>query len=423
MKKIINYLQHNKHIIIYIILFCFMIYRHINIPLGVGDDIWFLEKSKMDLFDYTLWRIETWTSRNIIEFVMLIMLNLSKWVWITLDSIMFVLILHSIRKIVCFKKNKDFLITILIALVIVCFPFNLFSEAGWYATTLNYVWPLAFGLYSLSYLMRIFVNEKVNIFQKIIMIIGLIYAINQEQMCALIFGFYTLFIVYNLINHHNIPKFVYVVVACTIVMLVYHAFCPGNAIRKVSETAAYYSEFKYFSVIDKLFLGVLTTISIVMINPFYIVFIWSLGLIYVIYFNSKNIKQYAMVILMTITMYIISISDKFLQYGTMSKIYNIFSTYLQPVKFIDYKDINIYLMMLYFCTIIIISLYIIKSNLGFKLFVIESIILAAAFCSRIILGFSASIFMSGSRTFVNSYFLIFIAVFIFINANKIKRIL
>ena len=107
----------------------------------------------------------------------------------------------------------------------------------------------------------------------------------------------------------------------------------------------------------------------------------------------------------------------------MSKIYNIFSTYLQPVKFIDYKDINIYLMMLYFCTIIIISLYIIKSNLGFKLFVIESIILAAAFCSRIILGFSASIFMSGSRTFVNSYFLIFIAVFIFINANKIKRIL
>ena len=307
--------------------------------------------------------------------------------------------------------------------MIVCFPFNLFSEAGWYATTLNYVWPLAFGLYSLSYLMRIFVNEKVNIFQKIIMIIGLIYAINQEQMCALIFGFYTLFIVYNLINHHNIPKFVYVVVACTIVMLVYHAFCPGNAIRKVSETAAYYSEFKYFSVIDKLFLGVLTTISIVMINPFYIVFIWSLGLIYVIYFNSKNIKQYAMVILMTITMYIISISDKFLQYGTMSKIYNIFSTYLQPVKFIDYKDINIYLMMLYFCTIIIISLYIIKSNLGFKLFVIESIILAAAFCSRIILGFSASIFMSGSRTFVNSYFLIFIAVFIFINANKIKRIL
>ena len=117
MKKIINYLQHNKHIIIYIILFCFMIYRHINIQLGIGDDIWFLEKSKMDLFDYTLWRIETWTSRNIIEFVMLIMLNLSKWVWITLDSIMFVLILHSIRKIVCFKKNKDFLITILICSV------------------------------------------------------------------------------------------------------------------------------------------------------------------------------------------------------------------------------------------------------------------------------------------------------------------
>lgn len=423
MKKIINYIQQNKHIIVYIALFIFMIYRHMNIQLGSGDDAWFLEKSKMNLFDYTFWRIQTWTSRNIIEIIMLIMLNLSKWVWIIIDSLMFVLILHSIRNIICLTKNNNVILTVLIALTIVCFPFNLFAEAGWYATTLNYVWPLALGLYSLSYLMKVVNNEKITILKKILMLIGLIYAVNQEQMCAIIFGFYSLFIIYSLIKHYSIPKFVYVVVICTVVMLIYHAFCPGNAMRKIAEIAAYYPEFEYFSLIDKLTLGIVTTIAIGLINPFSIVFIWSLGLIYIIYSNSKSIIQYVLVILITITTFVISISDKLLQYDIMSKIYNIFSTYLQSIKFIDYKDINIYLMMIIFFTIIIISLYIIKSNVGFKLFILESIILAAAFCSRIILGFSASIFMSGSRTFINSYFLIFIAVFICFNSNKIKKIL
>lgn len=46
-------------------------------------------------------------------------------------------------------------------LVIMLFPFGTFGVAGWYATTLNYVWPLALGLYGLSYIIQIISNEKV----------------------------------------------------------------------------------------------------------------------------------------------------------------------------------------------------------------------------------------------------------------------
>ena len=92
-------------------LICFMVVRHASVKLGVADDIWFLEQSKMGLINYTQMRIQTWTSRNIIELVMLFLLNINKWVWIILDSGMFVLVLHSLRRIICPTKENDGIIT------------------------------------------------------------------------------------------------------------------------------------------------------------------------------------------------------------------------------------------------------------------------------------------------------------------------
>ena len=56
-----------------------------------------------------------------------------------------------------------------------------FGVAGWYATTLNYVWPLALGLYGLSYIIQIISNEKISIAQQISYVVASLYAINQEQ--------------------------------------------------------------------------------------------------------------------------------------------------------------------------------------------------------------------------------------------------
>ena len=67
----------------------------------------FLNNQKMGLINYTQMRIQTWTSRNIIELVMLVLLNINKWVWIILDSGMFVLVLHSLRRIICPTKEND----------------------------------------------------------------------------------------------------------------------------------------------------------------------------------------------------------------------------------------------------------------------------------------------------------------------------
>lgn len=130
MKKVTEYIK--NHIwVIYLILFVFMVVRHASVKLGEADDVWFLEQSKMGLIKYTQMRIQTWTSRNIIELVMLVLLNINKWVWIILDSGMFVLILHSLRKIVCSTKENDWLITLFLMFIIMLFPFGTFGVAGW----------------------------------------------------------------------------------------------------------------------------------------------------------------------------------------------------------------------------------------------------------------------------------------------------
>lgn len=421
MKKVTEYIK--NHIwVIYLILFVFMVVRHASVKLGVADDVWFLEQSKMGLIKYTLMRIQTWTSRNIIELVMLVLLNINKWVWIILDSGMFVLILHSLRKIVCSTKENDWLITLFLMFIIMLFPFGTFGVAGWYATTLNYVWPLALGLYGLSYITQVLSNEKISIIQQISYVIASLYAINQEQMCALFVGFYTLFMIYSLVKHKKVPILAYIILVLSFIMLGYHALCPGNELRKVAEMNAYYPAFYGFKLMDKLLLGVLSTIAIGSLQPASIIFVWNVMLVYIIYKNTRNKGQYVMVLIMTCIVFIISISTRYCTHRGFNIIFSIFSGYTKPINKI-LLDRNAGMILIYFIGVLFISFYVIKTNLGNKMMGISLIIIGAAICSRIVLGFSPSVFVSGTRTFVNSYFLIVIATFLCVNSRKLESML
>lgn len=421
MKKVTEYIK--NHIwVIYLILFVFMVVRHASVKLGVADDVWFLEQSKMGLIKYTQMRIQTWTSRNIIELVMLVLLNINKWVWIILDSGMFVLILHSLRKIVCSTKENDWLITLFLMFIIMLFPFGTFGVAGWYATTLNYVWPLALGLYGLSYITQVLSNEKISIIQQISYVIASLYAINQEQMCALFVGFYTLFMIYSLVKHKKVPILAYIILVLSFIMLGYHALCPGNELRKVAEMNAYYPAFYGFKLMDKLLLGVLSTIAIGSLQPASIIFVWNVMLVYIIYKNTRNKGQYVMVLIMTCIVFIISISTRYCTHRGFNIIFSIFSGYTKPINKL-LLDRNAGMILIYFIGVLFISFYVIKTNLGNKMMGISLIIIGAAICSRIVLGFSPSVFVSGTRTFVNSYFLIVIATFLCVNSRKLESML
>lgn len=410
----------NRIYFLYIVLFLFMLVRHMSVQIGVGDDIWFLEKSNMGILNYTVMRIETWTSRNLIEFFMLVLLNLNKWIWIIIDSMMFVLIYHSIIKISGLQKKCIGCIVIMCTIIL--FPFNWFGETGWYATTLNYVWPLGLGLYCISYLTDNLANKHSRM-KQILVVFAVIYASNQEQMCALIFGYYLLFLLYKIYKHGEIDKTVYLIILITFIMLLYHLLCPGNAMRKIAETQAYYPQYESFSIIDKVTLGIVSTLSIVLLKPAYIVFIWNAVLLYIIFIHKKSKLQFGFVFIFSVINIIISFSDKLLTNNIIARIFNMLIPYTSPISYVNHFDKSIYIMLTYFAIMFFGSIYILYNNIGKKISFMIGIILISAFCSRVILGFSASIYASGLRTFINSYFLIFIAAFICINAKEFDMLL
>lgn len=141
--------QNKNQLILLAIVFTYFFMIHLTANFLSGDDQGFMAVlHNQNLFEWLIKRYQTWSNRLVIELILVIILNLPIYVWMILDSLMFVLIYYSILKIADIKDNL--LISIFLMLVMFFMPLQLFSNAGWGATTLNYLWPLAFGIYALA---------------------------------------------------------------------------------------------------------------------------------------------------------------------------------------------------------------------------------------------------------------------------------
>ena len=387
MKKILE--DNKKEIILYTFLFLIMLIKHIFAKTGTGDDAWFLNYSQLGIKNFTILRMETWTSRNIIEAFLILFVKNGKWLWTIVDSLMFVLIAYDIYKIVSLKKHNYYMLGCII-LIISFFPFRMLNQAGWYATTINYIWPLALGLYVLSFIPRTYQGDKLSVFQKGTVILSTLFSSNQEQMCLLIIGFFGLYLIYQLMS-------------------------PGNANRKVTEIALYYPEFKYFSLVDKSYIAVMSTICTGLLTCPFIIYFFNLSLGYLIYQSKGNKKEFILLVIFSLINLIIRISGKI---PLLSTINCFFARYTETIKAINYLNLSSYIIILYFAIFTIFCFYLIYKYVSLTRFYIVGIILIAALCSRLVMGASASIFASTTRTFINSYFLIIIAGLFCLTSKK-----
>ncbi|CAG9704379.1 hypothetical protein [Clostridium neonatale] len=118
--------------------------------------------------------------------------------WKVLNIASLMLLAVSISKLLVGKNARRYN-WIIVALVL-AYPFKDMSTAGWAATTINYTWPLSLGLYSLIIVKKILKNENIKWYEYILSIIALIYAINVEQMCAILLAIYVPITIYLMIK-------------------------------------------------------------------------------------------------------------------------------------------------------------------------------------------------------------------------------
>ena len=117
-----------------------------------GDDVWFaIVNENKNLFTFITERYNTWSSRVIIETILVIFAKyLPVSVWKISNLGIFYLLVYSISKLLIIHKNENIkIINTYISILIFLIPFSLYFEAGWIATSTNYLWVASTGLYTI----------------------------------------------------------------------------------------------------------------------------------------------------------------------------------------------------------------------------------------------------------------------------------
>ena len=302
--------------------------------------------------------------------------KISGSIWIFGNIFMMTLIGYSISKIFI-KENKKQM-NIMLLFLIMLYPVERMAGAGWAATTVNYIWPLALGLFSLISIRKMWDGEKIGIIKGILFVIALVYSCNQELCCGVLIVTYILFAIILIILSN-----------------------PGNEVRKMDETVGYLPDYYSLSTVQKLATGVTATIG-ELISSYTITFaVFTFMISVYIYTNYKDkfIRAIGM------TPFILTMLFSYLNPITN----NIYVIKLMRDNFLveqslissrNYTYIGSYINLI-ISLIIIISIFVslllifkkIRNNIAFYVF-------GCGLVTRLALAFSPTIFVSKNRTFI-----------------------
>ena len=174
--------------------------------------------------------------------------------------------------------------------MILIYPIVKMNDAGWAATTVNYMWPLATGLFTLIPIKKIWDNEKIKFWQYPLYVVTLIFASNQEQACAILFGTYLLFTVLMIIKNKKIHPFMVIQTLIVIASLIFILTCPGNAARTTVEINNQFKDFEMLTILDKIGIGLTSTMGLI-IKSGNIIFALMSMVIAVNIFLNNNISS------------------------------------------------------------------------------------------------------------------------------------
>lgn len=363
------------------------------------DDQVFLESvTGTSIWSYVAPRYSNWTSRFIIEYVLCGVLKISKYLWILIEALMVTLAGYSISRIFV-KDNKKENNIMLVAMILI-YPILCMNSAGWAATTVNYMWPLATGLFALIPIKKIWDGEKIKFLEYPLYVLALIFAGNQEQSCAILFGLYMLFSVLIVSKNKKIHPFMIIQSVMIIASLIFILTCPGNSVRTQSEIVNQFKDFEMLTILDKLALGFTSTMGIIIAKG-NIIYALMVSLIAVTVFLNYKERLYRIVSLVPVfsilgLTYFSNIL--FPMFPFLEALKNLVTAEKIMLTAANCNNLAntipfIFASINFIC--ISLSLFLIFKNLKNN---IAGLVFFVGFASRLIMGFSPTVFISGERT-------------------------
>ena len=194
-------------------------------------------------------RYTEYSSRLIMEGI-LIHTSRVFWLWKILDFLVWMLLAWSFSKL--FDTLHDRKMNWIIVGFILLYPISELSSAGWITTLSVYVWPLAFGVYALTAIMRIHRGEKIPWYTWILLLLAELYAANMEQMCAILVVFFFCAWLYYLTRKKHFVFGFFLMTLIPAAELCFSLTCPGNKVRMAEEIKSGIIDFAMLTKAEKL---------------------------------------------------------------------------------------------------------------------------------------------------------------------------
>ncbi len=276
----------------FLTLFAAMLMWHFTLPTDIGDDTWFREILPVQpgylnvLLDYLISRYNNWTSRIFIE-AFAVTVTHSPIVWSILDSIVLTAIPYLILIIIGHRNNMQ-AIWAACAFMFV-YPLNIMSTAGWMTTTIFYSWPFLFGLIAMLPFAFSLCNKPLSWGLSVICVPSLLIGCNNEQICLFLLGLSVIICIFLLAEHRRIHAILIIEVLLMIASLVFILTCPGNWNRMVQETNTWFIGFDGVSNLTKFELGFSSTGYLLVMEKNWLFALFCILLAIVVWRVRKNV--------------------------------------------------------------------------------------------------------------------------------------
>lgn len=388
------------------VLLAFMVLiMHVFMTGGWGDDADFRKVDNNLVVDYLINEYFTWSSRVIINLCIVFLSKINFFIWGIFNTIIYTSIGVMLSKLLVKGNNKE--MNCFIAGMMIIYPFYHLATAGWMAICAFYLYPLFCLIYCLLTITKIFENKKILWHEYLFYAIALLYASSMEQVAVIMTMFFAFLVVCIIANKLNYRHIVGISLIANVAQIINAVICPGNKLRTL-ESIYMFPIFAEFTLFDKLNIGFYTTM-LNFLTSFDAVFLMFISLLFLtIMFKYKKYKL-GFVAIIPFLIWIILMPIR-----ALSK----FISLAADVVKIGYVEsipsetlwLSLALLIIFFLILYSVVLAFDKHETKAVLF-----ILATGFTSRVLMGFSPTVYASSYRTFIYMYFSIIICLIILMN--------
>ncbi|MEH7356557.1 DUF6056 family protein, partial [Neobacillus drentensis] len=223
-----------------------------------GDDLFYSTASQnYNIFEWIKIRYFEWSGRLFPDILSYYLLDGRVWIWRLLNPLSILLLAYSILRII---KSEVSTKGIIISILTLGYIHQGILSSGfiWITGSLNYLWPIAFGLFAMiPYSDKVFRNKNVTerIPFLLFLLFGFLASISNEQVALCITCFTIISHLYLYFQHKDQEPKLFISTGLITIGTLILLFAPGNEVRLESEINSWYPEFRELSFFNHLYVG------------------------------------------------------------------------------------------------------------------------------------------------------------------------